>query len=181
MPSAQADPDLSAVLLDSTIVCAHVSAVASPPPPNQESDPARGRSRGGFSTKVHRLSDRRGRPLALRLTGVQRHDSTQALMEAWTAAPLSRLADRAYDGDAFRAWLDQRGIQAVIPARAGRLDPQPCDPEAYLARNAVARSCSWLKGWRRGATRYDQHAPRYLGFLYLAGTWIWLKLNIHTA
>ena len=45
-------------------------------------------------------------------------------MEVWTAAPLSRLiADRAYDVDAFRTWLTQRGIQAVIPARAGRLDP----------------------------------------------------------
>ena len=32
-----------------------------PPPPNKESDPALGRSRGGFSLKVHRLSDRRGR------------------------------------------------------------------------------------------------------------------------
>ena len=178
MHSVQADPDLSAVLLDSTIVRAHVRAVGAPR--NQELDPALGRSRGGFSTKVHRMSDRRGRPLALRLTGGQRHDSTQArtLVEAWTAAPLSRLtADRAYDVDAFRTWLTQRGIQAVIPARPGRLDPQPCDPEAYSARNAVERSFGWLKWWRRVATRYDQHAHRFLGFLYLAGTWIWLKLN----
>ena len=47
------------------------------------------------------LSDRRGRPLrplGLRLTGGQRHDSTQAraLVEPWTAAPLSCLiANRA--------------------------------------------------------------------------------------
>ena len=72
------------------------------------------------------------------------------------------------------------GRQAVIPARAGRLDPQPCAPEAYKAR-AVARGLGGLKGWRRVATRYDQHAQRYLGCLYLAGAWIWLKLNIHTA
>ena len=181
-PFAQDDPDLSAVRLDSTMVRAHVSAVGAPS--NQGPDPARGRSRGGFGTKVHRMSDRRSRPLALRLTGGQRHDSTQAraLVEAWTAAPLSRLiADRAYDVDTFRDWLTQRGIQAVIPSRAGRLDPPPCDPEAYSARNAVERSCGWLKGWRRVATRYDKHAPRCLGFLYLAGTWNWLKLNIHTA
>ena len=74
MHSVQSDPDLSAVLLDSTIVRAHVSAVGAPP--NEESDPVLGRSRGGFSTKVHRMSDRRGRPLAMRLTGGQRHNST---------------------------------------------------------------------------------------------------------
>ena len=90
MPSVQDDPDLSAVRLDSTIVRMHVSAVGAP---QKESDPALGCSRGGFSTKVHRLSDRRGRPLCLRLTGGQHHDSTQARAraEAWTAAPLSHL------------------------------------------------------------------------------------------
>ena len=75
MPSVQADPDLSAVRLDSTIVRAHVSAVGALPSP-KEADPALGRSRGGFSPKVHRMSDRRGRPLGLRLTGGQRHDRT---------------------------------------------------------------------------------------------------------
>ena len=136
MPSVQDDPDLSAVQLDSTIVRVHVRAVGAP---QKESDPALGCSRGGFSTKVHGLSDRRGRPLCLRLTGGQRHDSTQARAEAWTAAPLSRLiADRAYNVDVFRAGLAQRGIQAVIPARTGCLDPPPCDPEAYPARNAAS-------------------------------------------
>ena len=35
-------------------------------------------------------------------------------------------------------------------------------------------------GWRRVATRYDQHAYRFLGFLYLAGAWIWLKPYLNT-
>ena len=34
--------------------------------------------------------------------------------------------------------------------------------------------------WWRVATRYDQYAHRCLDFLYLAGVWIWLTLNIHT-
>ena len=82
------------------------------------------------------LSDRRGRPLGLRLTGGQRHDSPQAraLVEPWTAAPLSCLiANRAYDVDALRAWLASRGIQAVIPARSRRLDP-PVEPAAPQGR-----------------------------------------------
>ena len=109
----------------------------------------------------HILADCRVRPLHLRVTGGQRHDSTQARawVEAWTDAPLCCLiADRAYDRDGFRAWRAQRDIEAVIPARRGRLNPQPRDPERYKARNAVERGIGGLKPWRRVATRYDKHA-----------------------
>ena len=77
------------------------------------------------------------------------------------------IADRAWDGDAFRAWRAQKGIEAVIPARRRRTNPQPHDPR-YQARNAVARGLSWLKWCRRVAIRYDQYAHRCLGFLCLA-------------
>ena len=73
---------------------------------NKEAESALGRSRGGFHTKIHVLADRRGRPLRLRVTGGQRHDHTQARawVEDWTDALLPCLiADRAYDGDAFRS------------------------------------------------------------------------------
>ena len=91
----QAQPDLSAVRLDSTIVRAHVSAAGAPQ--KKEADPALGRSRGGFGTKIHSLADRQGRPLPLRVTGGPRHDSTQArALGEDCDAPLSCLiADRA--------------------------------------------------------------------------------------
>ena len=87
MAYLQADPDLFAGLLDSTVGRAHVSAAGAPP--NKGTDPALGRSRGGFGTQIHILADRRGRPLRLRVTGGQRHDSTQAraLVEDWTDGP----------------------------------------------------------------------------------------------
>ena len=162
--------------LDSTIVRAHVSAAGAPK--KKEAEPALGRSRGGFGTQIHILADLRGRPLRLRVTGGQRHDSTQvwAWVEDWTDAPLPCLiADRTDDRDGFRAWLAQRGIEAVIPARRGRTHPQPHDPEKYKARNAVARGLGGLKQGRRVATRYDKHAQRFLGFLYWAAAWLWLK------
>ena len=97
-------------------------------------------------------------------------------VESWTDAPRPCLsADRAYDRDSFRAWRAQRDIKAVLPARHGRLNPQPYDPEKYKARNAVERGIGGLKQWCRVAIRYDQYAPRCLGFLYLAAAWIWLK------
>ena len=88
---------------------------------------ALGRSRGGFRTQIHILTDRRGRPLRLRVTGGQRRDSAQAraLAAAGTDAPRPCLiADRSQDGDAFRAWLAQQDLKAVLPARHGRTHPQ---------------------------------------------------------
>ena len=147
-------------------------------PKHQEADPARGRSRGGCGPQIHSLADLRGRPLRLRVTGGPRPDRTQAraLGEDGTDAPRPCLiADRACDRDGFRAWRAQRGIESVLPARRGRLNPQPHDPEKYKARKAVARGFGGLEPWRRVATRYDKHAPQCLGFLYWAAAWIGLK------
>ena len=100
--------------------------------------PALGRNRGGFRTQIPILADQRGRLLCLRQTGGPRHGRTQARVQAWMGAPLSCLiADRAYDRDAFRAWLAQQDLEAVLPARRRRLNSQPHDPERYQARNAV--------------------------------------------
>ena len=89
---------------NSTVVRAHVSAAGTPK--NKGTEPALGRSRGGFSTPIHILADRQGRSLSLRVTGGLRHARTQAraLAESWTgASPSCLISDQAYDGDAFRA------------------------------------------------------------------------------
>ena len=159
----QAKPDVSAVLLDSTIVRAHVSA------PKERGGSRAGPQPGQLGTQIHILADCRGRTRHLRVTGGQRHDSTQAraLVEDWIDG---LIADRAYDSDGFRAWLAPRDIEAILPARRGRTNPQPHAPERYKARNAVARGIDGLKQWCRVATCYDQYAPRFLGFC----TWRWL-------
>ena len=98
-----------------------------------------------------------------------------------TDASLSCLiADRAWDGDAFRAWLAPKGIKAAIPARHRRTNPQLHDPARYKARHAAARGLDWLKGWQCVTTRYDKYAHRFLGFLCLATAWIWLTSQLNT-
>ena len=47
MAYVPADPDLSAVLLNSPVVRAHVRAAVAPP--KKEAEPSLGHSRGGFS------------------------------------------------------------------------------------------------------------------------------------
>ena len=180
MAYMRAAPELSAVRRDRTVGRAHARAAGAPP--NQGRDPALGRSRGDFRSRIHLLADQRGRPLCVSLTSGPRRDRTQARDEAWTGAPLPRLiADRAYDRDASRAWRAPQAIEAVIPTQHRRLNPQSRDPERYPARHAAERGLGWLAHGRRVATRYAPYAHRCLGFLYLAGAWIGMKPKIHTA
>ena len=82
----------------------------------------------------------------------------------WTDAPLSCLiADRAYDGDAFRAWLAQRGLEVVIPALT-RCNPQShksYNLEWYQARHIVYA----VLGGSNAGSAY-QYAHHRLGSLY---------------
>ena len=83
------------------------------------------------------------------------------------------MADRAYDGDGFRNGAPRPSFR---PGRGARTPA----PERYKARNAIERGIGWLKQGCRVATRYDKYAHRFLGFLYLAGTWLWLKSYLNT-
>lgn len=65
---------------------------------------ALGRSRGGFSTKIHVVGDADGLPLALHLTPGQTADiaSAEDARELVEAHPKALLADKGYDSDVLR-------------------------------------------------------------------------------
>jgi transposase len=89
-----------------------------------------------------------------------------ALLE--TVDPPHRLlADKADDTDTFRAWLQVRKVEAVIPSSARRKRPLPFDQTAYRRRNLIERVFCRLKDFRRIATRYDRLATNYLSALAL--------------
>ena len=58
-----------------------------------------GRSRGGLTTKIHAVVDALGNPLAIRLTGGQAHDITQAEALLAEVEPQALIADKSYDAD----------------------------------------------------------------------------------
>jgi transposase len=72
------DPDMEYLILDSTVVRAHPCAAGALKKNGGQAAQALGRSRGGFSTKIHISVDALGNPLRFRLTAGQRHDITQA-------------------------------------------------------------------------------------------------------
>jgi len=157
---------------------------------------ALGRSRGGFSTKLHLACDGKGRPLSVVLTPGQRNGSTQleGLLDAVRVPrpegspgrprkrPVHLLADRGYSFESCRELLRRRGISHTIPERkdqkerrAGRPGRRPgFDREAYRRRNVVERCVNRLKQWRAIATRYEKRAVNYRAMVVIASLMMWL-------
>ena len=91
------------------------------------------------------------------------------MLEAFAPAKLL-IADRAYDADRLRTWLEDKGIEAVIPGRASRSVVYPLNRTAYRRRNVIERMFGRLKNWKRIATRYDRLAINYLAAIVLIAT-----------
>lgn len=152
--------------------------------PDEPSDHALGYSRGGFTTKVHLLTDGKGIPLTAVLTAGQRHESTQFLnvmndvrIPQPKGRPRTRpnglAGDKAYSVGWIREWLRQHNIRATIPQRSDQAArhkgrPLKFDREQYRRRNVVERCIGWLKECRRVATRFEKLAVNFLAMIKLA-------------
>jgi transposase len=65
--------------------------------------------------------------------------------------------------------------EVVIPSRARRKETRKHDQELYKERNLIERMSNKLKHFRRAATRYDKLDIAYLGFVFIAARYLWLK------
>jgi len=164
------DPDLEWVIIDSTIVRAHACAAGYKK--NSQEQEALGRSKGGFSTKIHTLVDALGNPLKFILTPGQRNDITQAkqLIEEAIDSPV--VADKAYDANDF---IDNISPDSCVPPRSNRKNPRLYDEYLYEERHVVECFFGKIKHFRRIFSRYDKSAHTYLSFLYFVGSLIWIR------
>ena len=119
--------------------------------------------------------DTLGRPIRFLLAPGNSHDilAVPALLEGHR--PQAVLADRAYDANSLRQYLDQIGAEAVIPSTRSRRAPIPHDAIIYRLRNRIERCFNKLKHFRRFATRYDRRTTHYLAFIHLAAVMLWLR------
>ncbi len=135
-----------------------------------------GRSKGGLTTKIHALVDANGLPILLKITPGQAHDGRSAadMFDSLRGGDVL-LADRAYDSDALRAVMEERGVWANIRAMPGRKRKPVFSHHLYKLRNAVERFFSKIKHYRAIATRYEKHPENYLALIKLAALKIWMK------
>lgn len=152
--------------------------------PEEPEDHALGRSRGGWGTKVHLVTDGRGLPLAAVVTPGQAHES-KSFEESLDAVriphsgvgrprrrPAALAADKGYSFRRIRRWLHRHKIEPVIPQRSNQVGRvgghRGFDHAKYRQRNVVERCVNWLKDCRRVATRFEKLAVNYLGMIELA-------------
>ncbi len=136
---------------------------------------ALGRSRGGFSTKVHIAVDALGNPLRLILTAGQRHDSPQAAALIEGYEPHALIADKGYDSDALIESVTAKGIEAVIPPKKNRKEQREYDRHLYRERHLVECFIGKIKHYRRVFSRFEKLSKNYLGFLSFVSALIWLR------
>ena len=135
-----------------------------------------GRSRGGLTTKIHALCDATGLPIKLKLTAGQAHDGRAAAdMLGDIGQGQILLADAAYDADAMRQSLADRGAWACVKPMPTRTNVPAFSPFLYRFRNAVERYFNKLKHFRAIATRYEKHDENFLALVKLASIRIWLR------
>lgn len=171
--------------VDGSIVRAHHSAVGGSRRSSKKAgENGLGRSRGGYSCKLHVVCSERGLPLGIVVTGGQINEPTQFLdlmdsiplsLFRKTSRPKFLAGDKAYVAGYIFDWLNSMNIGNVIPNRKNENKNPRFSKRKYRKRNIVERLIGRLKNYRRIATRYDKTIESYTDMIKLAFFRITLK------
>lgn len=143
-----------------------------------------GRSKGGYSTKVHLMCDQNGIPLGVTVTAGERGEapefpnvfqSTPLSIHQWSKRPYAIAGDKAYSSQAIRDQVRKKGIRPVIPTRTNQTPEKDFSKRIYRDRNIVERLIGRLKEFRRIATRYDKTIDNFVATIKIACCRIILK------
>ena len=134
--------------------------------------------RGKLGTKRHVLTDQRGAPIGVEVTGANRHDS-QAVRAKLASLPVKRrasgargqqhlTADKGYDYPAVRRTLKRRGYAAHIPKRDGQPRKSRGKRRHKPKRWVVERAHSWANRYRRLLVRWEKKEANYVALVHFA-------------
>lgn len=106
-----------------------------------------------------------GRCIKFLLTPGQVHDSTQLkpLLDGEECENV--LADKAYDSDDIRNYIEEMGAAPVIPGKKNRTQHIEYDKHTYKERHLVEFFFQFIKRFRRIGTRYEKHAQNFSGMI----------------
>ncbi|WP_345790807.1 IS5 family transposase [Parazoarcus communis] len=132
-----------------------------------------GKSRGGWTTKIHMVAAGHNRAVAFSLSPGQAGDAPEGrkLLKAlencgWDGAKV--IMDKAYEGDETRQLVFDLGMEPVVPPKRNRLTRWEYDRELYKKRNEVERLFRRLKGFRRIFSRFDKLDVVFKFFIHFA-------------
>ncbi|WP_172567254.1 MULTISPECIES: IS5 family transposase [Vibrio] len=167
--------DYDWVFADGSIVKAHQHSTGAATPDNE----CIGKSRGGNSTKIHLVVDSGGLPIYFELSEGQRNDIARAesLVDSLKEVNVF-IADKGYDSEALRAYVDSKCGETVIPKRnyGQDIDKESMDWCLYKYRHLVENAFARIKHFRAISTRYDKLARNYASMVSLAFTIMWLPM-----
>ena len=135
-----------------------------------------GKSRGGWTTKLHARCDAHGNLIEIIATGGNVSDFTAAPALIENARAEYLIADKGYDSKTIREAANARGICDQIPTR--KCTPRPnehFDVDLYRLRHLVENFFCRIKRHRAVATRYDKLVRNFLAFVYVAAAMEALK------
>ena len=143
-------------------------------PPDGE---AKGKSRGGLTTKILAATDKAGNLIRYLLLPGNAAESPGLLplTDGIATEGSVVIADKAYDSDSIRKSLAANGIITVIPSRVNRIVQHPLDVAAYKTRHLVENYFARIKQFRRIATRYEKTDTSFAGMLDLVATVIAIR------
>ena len=121
------------------------------------------------------MTEALGQPLRLQLTGGQVHDVTQAAALLRELSTTYVIADRGYAAADLWAQIEAHGAIPVIPSHPRSLHTTWYDRHLYNERHVIECFFNKLKQYRRIFTRFEKLATRFLAFVHLGATLIWLR------
>jgi transposase len=134
-----------------------------------------GRSRGGFSSKIHAVTTTKGKPLEVTLTPGHQHDATEAEHLIQYATGKALIADAGYDADRIVLAAKARGMNPVIAMNPTRKhNRRRKNRPLYRLRYEVECFFHRLKRFRAIATRYEKTGTNFLAIVHLACILMWL-------
>jgi transposase len=131
-----------------------------------------------MGTKRHLLTDGRGAPLALVITGANRHDVSQLELvldtivverpESTQGRVQHLCADKAFDSPYAIGIIEDREYVPHVVSRGQERQDKLHTP-GYRARRWVVEAChSWLNRFRKILVRYEKTDLSYSGLVHLA-------------
>jgi transposase len=146
--------------------------------PGEKRGNAVGKTKVGKGSKVMVVAEGQGLPIGLHVASAQPHESQLAAAALATirvpqprgrprTRPQELVAEKAYDGQAFRCYLRRRGIKPTVPAvarrrrrRLKRGRPIRTGP-SYRQHWKVERCFGWLDNDRRLVVRDERYVEHY--------------------